>query len=680
MASADQDSGYHLMFGPWSDAGESAPAPDLPLLDLNSTDPLPLDLDRLESNRAAPAPSPVDAPSSLPGLAALPASATAAESPEEGATIWLDGDVLTCACPDCGAPMGIRLWLMLADCWQCAMSIELTEEQEREAMRLLERREQTRKQAAGRLQPVQKTFPTEAPRPTPPRRKETPRPSTPPRRRSAPQRRKRVVASGGAIGVRGKIHKLAMQGTGRVWLHETFKNTPAWLVSLVFHLVLLTLLGLILIENEKEEPFITLSMEVSSLVRTGGDPTALQTDKIHFDLPVPDKFNPKDDKERRAMQLADQEARQLRLSADALVPALPDVAQVKQLLRTASTQRRMLLARDPRLRVDMVKREGGTTLSEAAVSRALWFLSRQQNDDGGWGLGGKGRSDAAGTSLALLPYLGAGQTHLVGLHKDRVAGGLRWLLENQKPDGDLRIGLSGNHGMYVQGQAAIVLSEAYAMTGDEAIRQAAQKAVDFIVGAQCLDGGWRYAPRDRTGGDTSVVGWQLMALQSARSAGLDVPEATLEQADHFLDSVQHEYGSQYSYRPEKGPTEAMTAEGLLCRMYLGWNLRSNPGLQRGVDFLTENHLPDNNRPNMYYWYYATQVMHHMGGESWDRWNRKMRDILVGSQEKSGPNAGSWAPRDRYDSTGGRIYTTSLGACSLEVYYRHAPIFRQIALD
>jgi hypothetical protein len=62
--------------------------------------------------------------------------------PEPG-TVWLDGDVILCACPDCGAPMSIRIWLMVADCWQCGTSIELTEEQEREVQRLMERRART---------------------------------------------------------------------------------------------------------------------------------------------------------------------------------------------------------------------------------------------------------------------------------------------------------------------------------------------------------------------------------------------------------------------------------------------------------------------------------------------------------------------------------------------------------
>src|SRR5262245_34460247 len=61
----------------------------------------------------------------------------AARSPGE---IWLDGNVILCACPDCRAPMSVRLWLMMADCWRCGTTIELSEEQERQVEQLLAQR------------------------------------------------------------------------------------------------------------------------------------------------------------------------------------------------------------------------------------------------------------------------------------------------------------------------------------------------------------------------------------------------------------------------------------------------------------------------------------------------------------------------------------------------------------
>ncbi len=187
--------------------------------------------------------------------------------------------------------------------------------------------------------------------------------------------------------------------------------------------------------------------------------------------------------------------------------------------------------------------------------------------------------DAAGTSLALLPFLGAGQTHEFGIHRETVTKGLAWLIRHQEENGDLRIRFPGQAGMYAHGQAAIVLCEALAMTGDQKLLEPAQKAIRFIEQAQHTAGGWRYRPGES--GDTSMLGWQLMALQSARAGnlGIDIEESTLKLADYYLDQAtyrtQHRTGSfknlptgsLYTYRPGEGrPTASMTAEAMLCRM------------------------------------------------------------------------------------------------------------------
>ena len=106
-----------------------------------------------------------------------------------------------------------------------------------------------------------------------------------------------------------------------------------------------------------------------------------------------------------------------------------------------------------------MKKEGGTLLTEAAVARGLRWLAQNQNQDGSWSLSNYQRSDrpdnqgdTAGTALALLPFLGAGQTHEYGMYKENVAQGLRWLIERQAIDGDLRAGLNNVQGMYAHGQ------------------------------------------------------------------------------------------------------------------------------------------------------------------------------------------------------------------------------------
>jgi hypothetical protein len=201
-------------------------------------------------------------------------------------------------------------------------------------------------------------------------------------------------------------------------------------------------------------------------------------------------------------------------------------------------------------------------------------------------------------------------------------------------------------------------------------------AIKYCVASQEPDlGGWRYLPRSDS--DTSVTGWIVMALQSARMAGLDVPSPVLLKVGEYLDKATPD-GSRYSYQIEMEPTLTMTAEALLCRQYLGWK-RDDPRLVTGVGYLMQN-LPRYEDRDVYYWYYGTQVVHHMGGKPWDAWNGVLRDMLVKNQEKTGPEKGSWDPLgdhpDRWANLGqgGRLYTTCLSLYMLEVYYRHLPIY------
>ena len=123
----------------------------------------------------------------------------------------------------------------------------------------------------------------------------------------------------------------------------------------------------------------------------------------------------------------------------------------------------------------------------------------------------------------------------------------------------------------------------------------------------------------------------------------------------------------------------MNAAGLLMRMYLGWK-PDEPDMIRGAKFLQAN-LPEQSSiltRDTYYWYYATQVMFHMKGDYWKAWNERLYPMLVEGQIKQGVYAGSWDPNspvpDRWGSAGGRIYVTTMNLLSLEVFYRHLPLY------
>lgn len=327
---------------------------------------------------------------------------------------------------------------------------------------------------------------------------------------------------------------------------------------------------------------------------------------------------------------------------------------------------------------------GGNADSEKAVSQGLTWLQKNQRDDGSWSFANVGdagdpgsltTTDMGATSLALLCFLGSGNTHKSGgTYQQTVQKGLAYLLKNADRGAggaDLRGKFQSNSGMYVQGIATICLCEASAMEPDDKeLRRMAGDAVKFIERSQHALGGWRYDPGDP--GDTSVVGWQVMALQSARSGRIKVLGKTLQESRRFLDSVEVSDGAMYSYMPGEGPRDSMTAVGLLCRMYLGWS-RERAALKAGVEHLAKIGPKPG---DIYHNYYATQVLHHWGGDLWKQWNLKMRDELVSTQVKEGPGAGSWDATDPHGRTGGRIYQTALSILTLEVYYRHLPIYRR----
>jgi len=338
---------------------------------------------------------------------------------------------------------------------------------------------------------------------------------------------------------------------------------------------------------------------------------------------------------------------------------------------------------DDETKKDLIDAFGGDDdATLAAIRRGLAWLAKAQMEDGHWDLRrfrhtGKRKfadtnSITAATGLGLLPFLGDGQTHFEGRYKDTVDRGLRWLVDHQKDNGDLFTGGEGNAHMYSHAIAAIALCEAYGLTRDEALKSPAQAGIDFIVEAQHKDGGWRYHPNQK--GDTSVFGWQIMALKSAQMAGLDVPGSTLDRARRYLKKARRGGDSgEFGYQPGGGGKPAMTAEGLLCMEYLGTE-KTDPYLQNGIKYLA-NRPPAKGKDTSYYWYYGTQTLFHYQGEPWRRWNENMNPTLLATQQVRGDMAGAWPARDNWEERAGPLYATSLRLLMLEVYVRHLPLYQ-----
>jgi hypothetical protein len=343
-------------------------------------------------------------------------------------------------------------------------------------------------------------------------------------------------------------------------------------------------------------------------------------------------------------------------------------------------------------RAQIVAEQGGSAATEAAVRAALKWLASHQSADGRWDAsnleagresktlgqdrhGAGTEADTGMTGLALLAFLASGHTHLAGEYQPNVARGLRFLAANQSVDGNLGGRAEAFAFMYCHAMAGLALSEACGMTGDRQWHDPVKRAVSYTLSTQNrTTGGWRYRPQDV--GDTSQLGWQLMFLKSAGMAGMPMPPDCRNGIERYLQSVASgRHGGLAAYRPGQNPTRSMTAEALVCRLFLG-QVTTLADAEAADSLLGE--LPGESEVNFYYWYYATLGLYQIHDARWRRWNQAVATELVRRQHGDGAAAGSWDPDPVWGSYGGRVYSTALATLCLEVYYRFLPLYIEAA--
>ena len=442
------------------------------------------------------------------------------------------------------------------------------------------------------------------------------------------------------------------------------RSAPAWLISLGVHTSILVVLGLLMLPGLLEPP---LSIEVVYAEKIGE-----QTEDEIFQSPT-----------EEMPVLEDPVLSEDEIEVEDPLAAPPEVEPVEfqATNQTSDVQApsigMALDGREKGMKKALLAAYGGTAMTEGAVVKGLEWLKRHQQRDGMWSLlgnyadGAPTENRVAATAMALLAFQGHGSTHQYGPYKDVVARAWNALIKKQDAEGNFFLTGGHHHRLYTHAQATIALCELYGMTKDATLKDAAERALTYCYKAQSPQGGWRYAPGGAS--DTSVTGWFVMALQSGRMSGLDVPVVTLDKISAFLDTATTDGGSKYAYIPGQSDTLSMTAEGLLCRQYLGWN-HDDPRLNQGIQYVGDNPIRFAEM-DVYYWYYATQALHHMGGKPWQDWNRVMRQAVPENQLQTGKEAGSWDPQnDTHGHLGGRLYTTCLCIYMLEVYYRHLPLY------
>jgi hypothetical protein len=374
-----------------------------------------------------------------------------------------------------------------------------------------------------------------------------------------------------------------------------------------------------------------------------------------------------------------------------------------------------------------VAKGGGSKGSEGAVENSLRWFKRHQSPNGSWEsdkyyqnctegakcepgkLHDSSDANVAMTSYSILCFLGAGYDHKTpNKYKTTVKKGIDWLISVQKADGYM-----GKRN-YEHPIAVMALAEAYAMTADPELRGPAQKGVDQVLARQNQDAtkgangytggmGWDYVkPTGRN--DSSVTGWNIMALKSALAGGLNVGRG-MEGAKYWMEAhwkasnakgVPIKDGDKevwkewkditpydksrffYSWNHDKVALEGdygRESIGLVCGIFLG-HMSGDVMAESLANTVMERQLPRRYPTNTYYMYYNTMAIFQMGGDRWNKWNGVVRDMLVNAQIKSTDCLdGSW----EWQGTGfhghelGRVLTTAYNTLCLEVYYRYAQV-------
>ncbi len=303
-----------------------------------------------------------------------------------------------------------------------------------------------------------------------------------------------------------------------------------------------------------------------------------------------------------------------------------------------------------------------------AVKRGLAFLASTQNEDGSFGRGRYGRH-AGISALCGLAFMADGNLPGRGEFGEQVSRALEYVLSNKSESG-LLAAESTTGPMYGHGFATLFLGEIYGMNPhDSRVRDVLVRAVDLILNSQNDEGGWRYNPVPYDA-DVSVTICEVMALRSARNAGIRIPKDTIDRAVRYVRDCQNIDGG-FRYMRQPGTSAwPRTAAGVASLFYAG--VYEDDSIMRGLEFLRTNGSGAGGGPQMqahyfYGQYYTSQAMYLAGGSWWAQWWEKARDELLKMQAEDG----SWI-----DHQAGGSYATAMALIVLQMPNRYLPIFQR----
>ena len=360
-------------------------------------------------------------------------------------------------------------------------------------------------------------------------------------------------------------------------------------------------------------------------------------------------------------------------------------------------------------------RQYGDASTEIAVYAALRWLKKTRRPDGSWQgtAPGTARSAAGATGLALLAFLAHGETPKSKEFGPTVKKAIEWLVaaqERQMVNGEL-VWTCKAHGIGEYGFliASYALCEAYGMTRNPNVKEAARRALERIVSHQSPTGGWNYylcrdAKITANGkpDDVSYGGWCIQAIKAGALAGIRVDgmDACIKKAVACLKKRNSDKTLGFAYRPDnRSMSSGLAGVGCLALQFLGYG--REPEAKAALDVMRnwkpgfdwDLHPHPGTAPwdsPQYYYYYATQCKFQAGMArnarpadlaAWEEWNRAMKAFYPHNMKDAGEIPGPdgkprkcayWVNKDAPNHTIRPVMDTCLVALQLMVYYRYLP--------
>src|SRR5438045_2945110 len=253
--------------------------------------------------------------------------------------------------------------------------------------------------------------------------------------------------------------------------------------------------------------------------------------------------------------------------------------------------------------------------TDSVIKAALKFLAAKQLPNGAWGSAEEEQQHPiAITGYTLMAFQAAGQLPGEGEFGRNVSAGMQYLLDSTSIDGLIGNRNDGQY-MYSHGIASIALAELYGQTRSPAMRQKLERVIKTIIASQNNEGGWRYRPIARDA-DISVTVLQVVALRAAKNAGLEVPQATIENAVKYVKSCYHPGSGGFTYQPNREPGFARTAAAIYSLQVCG--LYEDEMVKKGAQYLLKN----NKNHDQWFTYgnfYAAPALYMIGGDTWKNW-------------------------------------------------------------